>query len=296
LSPVRGDPFDLGNPGAYRAWRDAKLAGYPRRAEDLVVEVRDTRALSAAERGAIGERLRRANMAVYAGRSGGDPDKGIPRALGLQFGLERLDSNELADDDAISSIAVRDTAPRGEFIPYTTRPIRWHTDGYYNPPQRRIRAMALHCVRSAAHGGETMLLDHEVAYVLVRDANPDWVRALMRPDAMTIPERTDDAEVAREAQSGPVFSRDDEDGSLHMRYTARTVSIRWAGDPDTAAAARFMAQALSDEAPFALRLKLEPGMGIICNNVLHTRAAFCDDPERPRLLYRARYHDRARVA
>ena len=293
---MRGDPFDLGDPGAYRAWREAKLAGYPRRVEELVVEVRNPRALSAAERDAIRERLRRANMAVYASRSGSDPDKGIPRALGLQFGLKRLDSNGLADDDAITSVAVRDTAPRGEFIPYTTRAIRWHTDGYYNPPQRRIRAMALHCVRSAAQGGDTTLLDHEIAYLLLRDANPDWVRALMRPDAMTIPERADGAEVRREAQSGPVFSLDGDDGTLHMRYTARTVSICWAGDPDTAAATRFMAQSFTGEAPFALRLKLEPGMGIICNNVLHTRAAFCDDPERPRLLYRARYHDRARVA
>jgi hypothetical protein len=151
-------------------------------------------------------------------------------------------------------------------------------------------------VRSSAQGGETMLLDHEIAYILVRDANPDWVRALMRPDAMTIPARADGAGVKRETQSGPVFSLDEGDGTLHMRYTARTASIHWAGDPDTAAAARFMAQTLGDEAPFALRLKLEPGMGIICNNVLHMRAAFRDDPERPRLLYRARYHDRARVA
>jgi alpha-ketoglutarate-dependent taurine dioxygenase len=296
LSAVPGDPFDLGDPGAYRAWREAKLAGYPRRAEDLVVEVRDPRALTAAERAAIGERLRRANMAVYAGRTGSEPDKGILRALGLQFGLTRLDRNWLADDDGISSITVRATASRGEYIPYTDRAIRWHTDGYYNPPARRIRAMELHCVRCAAQGGETMLLDHEIAYVLLRDANPDWVRALMRPDAMTIPARADGAGVERETQSGPVFSRDAGDGTLHMRYTARTVSIQWAGDPDTAAAARFMAQSFGGEAPFALRLALEPGMGIICNNVLHTREAFGDDPERPRLLYRARYHDRARVA
>jgi alpha-ketoglutarate-dependent taurine dioxygenase len=296
LSPVQGDPFDLGNSDAYRAWREAKLAGYPRRADELVVEVRDPRALSAAERGAIGERLRHANLAVYATRCGEDPDRNILRALGLQFGLKRLDRNWLADDDGISSITVGDTASRGEFIPYTDRAIRWHTDGYYNPPARRIRAMGLHCVRSSAQGGETMLLDHEIAYILVRDANPDWVRALMRPDAMTIPARADGAGVKRETQSGPVFSLDEGDGTLHMRYTARTASIHWAGDPDTAAAARFMAQTLGDEAPFALRLKLEPGMGIICNNVLHMRAAFRDDPERPRLLYRARYHDRARVA
>lgn len=33
-------------------------------------------------------------------------------------------------------------------------------------------------------------------------------------------------------------------------------------------------------------------MGLVCNNVLHDRAGFDDDPQAPRLLYRARYLDR----
>ena len=280
-------------PRGFAAWRERKLARYPKSAEELIVEVRDPRKLSATERAAILERCARANMAVYASRCGDDSDKEIARALGLQFGLARLDPNWLADDDGISSIAVREEATRGEFIPYTSKAIRWHTDGYYNAPERRIRAFVLHCVRGAAGGGETQLLDHEIAYLLLRDANPDWARALMRPDAMTIPERANGGEVERAAQSGPVFSFDDA-GALHMRYTARTVSIQWARDTDTAAAVRFLAQILSKDVPFALRLKLEPGMGVICNNVLHARSAFRDDPERPRLLYRARYYDRIR--
>jgi alpha-ketoglutarate-dependent taurine dioxygenase len=77
-----------------------------------------------------------------------------------------------------------------------------------------------------------------------------------------------------------------------MRYTARSVNIEWASDRDTAEAVQFLARWLSDDAPFALRLKLAPGMGVICNNVLHTRGAFSDDPARPRLLYRARYYER----
>ena len=278
----------------YRAWRERKIAAYPKRADDLVVEVRDPRRLSAAERAAILERVGRANMAVYASSCGSDPGKEIARALARQFGLQRLDANWLADDDGVSSIRVRSGAQRGEFIPYTSKPIRWHTDGYYNPPGQRIRAFLLHCVREAAAGGETQLLDHELAYVLLREANPDWARALLRPDAMTIPARVHDGEIERAAQTGPVFSFDGADGSLHMRYTARTLNIDWAQDPDTTAAARFLAQWLSEDAPYALRLKLAPGMGVICNNVLHTRSAFRDDPAHPRLLYRARYYDRIR--
>ena len=33
-------------------------------------------------------------------------------------------------------------------------------------------------------------------------------------------------------------------------------------------------------------------MGLISHNVLHDRSGFEDDPQQPRLLYRARYLDR----
>lgn len=284
----------LGEPAAYAAWRERKIAGYPRSADELIVEVRDPRRLDRRERAAIGDRLRRANMAVYASACGELEDKEIARALGRQFGLERLDPNWLADDDGVSSIAAREGEAHGEFIPYTDRAIRWHTDGYYNPPERCIRAFVLHCVRSAADGGESLLLDHEIAYLMLRDENPDWVRALMAPGAMTIPERTEGGAVARAARTAPVFSVE-HGGALQMRYTARTVSVGWAGDRDTAAAVGWLAQRLAADVPHALRVRLEPGMGVICNNVLHARSAFRDDPARPRLLYRARYYDRGRA-
>jgi alpha-ketoglutarate-dependent taurine dioxygenase len=234
-------------------------------------------------------------MAIYASACTGHDDKDIPRKLGHQFGLQRLDPNWLADDDGVSSIAVREGDTRGEFIPYTNRAIRWHTDGYYNPPGRRIRAFVLHCVRSAAEGGENLLLDHEMAYLMLRDENPQWIRALMQPGAMTIPERSEGGEVVRATQTAPVFAIDSEDGALHMRYTARTVSIGWAKDADTAGAVDCLARWFAGDTPRALRLRLEPGMGVICNNVLHARSAFSDAAERPRLLYRARYYDRAQT-
>ena len=43
-------PFDLDNDAAYQHWRDTKRARHPRRAEDLIVDVADPRALSQAER------------------------------------------------------------------------------------------------------------------------------------------------------------------------------------------------------------------------------------------------------
>jgi len=235
-----------------------------------------------------------ANMAVYVGKTGRDPDKEIPRLLGMQLGLKTLDSHWLTDNDAISPISVRGAEVRGErreFIPYTDKPIKWHTDGYYNVPERTVRGLLLHCVESAASGGENQLLDHEIAYILLRDENPDFIRALSAPDAMTIPARTDESGIARAEQPGPVFSVDPH-CSLHMRYTARTVSIAWKDDAETQAAKAALERILATPTPWTLHGRLEPGMGLVCNNVLHDRAGFTETPERRRLLYRARYYER----
>ncbi|MDO9112612.1 MAG: TauD/TfdA family dioxygenase [Polaromonas sp.] len=287
-------PFDLEAPAAYQRWRDAKRASHPTRGQDLVVDVADPRNLSDAERQALLQRCATANMAIYRSPVYG-PDKAIPRQLAQQLGLHRLDGNWLADEDGISQIEVATkVGDRTAFIPYTNRPIKWHTDGYYHPQSRHIRAMILHCVRAAAAGGENALMDHEMAYIAVREANPDWVRALMAPDAMTIPERLDEDGVARAEQAGPVFSVDESSGALHMRYTARTRSVQWKDDAPTRAAVAFLEQLLGSDGPHRFRVRLEPGMGLVCNNVLHDRAGFADDPEHPRLLYRARYLDRIR--
>lgn len=284
--------FDLDNATAYAAWREAKLAVHPRRLEDLLVEVADPRRLTVAEREALLARCGVANMALYASATGNDPDKDIPRLLGRQIGLVNLDANRLADDDGISPLAVAPAGTRTEFIPYTDRGIKWHTDGYYNTLDRQVRGLLLHCVQSAESGGENRLMDHEIAYILLRDENPDYIRALTAPDAMTIPPRLEEGEVARAAQPGPVFSVYP-DGHLHMRYTARTVSIEWHDDPATKGAVAALERLLADEnSPYVFRGRLEPGMGLVCNNVLHDRAAFSDSETRKRLLYRARYYDR----
>jgi len=285
-------PFDLACPTAYQRWRDAKLACQPRQASDLIVDVADPRALQTRERQALLERCASSNMAIYRSLAHAE-DKDIARQLASQLGLHRLDGNWLADEDGISRIAVsRPVGDRAAFIPYTNRPIKWHTDGYYHPETRQIRAMTLHCVRQASHGGETALMDHEMAYIAIRDANPDWVRALMAPQAMTIPERLDEDGIARAEQAGPVFSVDAQTGELHMRYTARTRSVLWKGDTATRDAVGFLEQLLSNDSSHIVRLRLQPGMGLVCNNVLHNRAGFDDDPSQPRLLYRARYLDR----
>jgi alpha-ketoglutarate-dependent taurine dioxygenase len=286
------NPFDLENTDAYLRWRDHKLAHAITDPGELIVDIRDPRNLTKAEHAALLERCRRSNMAIYATRA--DPvDETTVQQFGLQFGLSSLDANWLAGEQGITRVTVcADDGKRQGYIPYTDRAIRWHTDGYYNPPERQIRGMILHCVHSAGQGGENRLLDHEIAYLMLRDENPDFIRALSAADAMTIPERTDDQGVARAAQSGPVFSIDPATGALHMRYTARTRSIAWKQDATTLAAVAALEKLLASDLPHIHGLRLEPGMGLLCNNVLHDRAAFDDDAASPRLLYRARYHER----
>ena len=290
-TPAPDSPFSLDNAAAYLAWREQKLSGCPSRVEDLVVEVHDPRCLTEAEHDAILQRCRRTNMAVYRSDCGADPDKAIPKQLGLQLGLTHLDRNLLADDDGITALSLAAGGARLDYIPYSNRPLNWHTDGYYNVTGRQIRAMLLHCVRPAMSGGINALLDHEIAYIMLRDADTRYVQALMETDAMTIPERIDEHGVARPAQTGPVFSVDPESGTLHMRYTARTRSIVWKQNPETLAAREFLDRLMASDTPYIFRVRLEAGMGIVCNNVLHNRSGFAGSGDDERLLYRARYYD-----
>lgn len=233
-------------------------------------------------------------MAIYSASHLPAADKSIPHRLAQQLGLSRLEGNYLADEDGLSSITPASDeggSVRGDFIPYTHKPINWHTDGYYNALDRRILGMTLHCAQDAESGGENALLDHEIAYIQLRDASPDYVAALMQPDAMTIPARMDEDNVARPEQSGPVFAVDPDAGFLYMRYTARTRSIVWKNNAVTQAAVKTLADILASS-EYILTARLSPGMGLICNNVLHTRSAFSDSPGHRRLLYRGRYYDR----
>lgn len=283
-------PFDLNDTVNYQRWREQKLEQALINPSDLIVEIADPGAVTTAEHAALCSRIQRSNTVVYA--SAVPMDEIALQRFGAQFGLLRLDANWLAGEQGITSITVStEDNQRHAYIPYTDRAIKWHTDGYYNLPEKQIRGMLLHCAQSAGQGGENRVMDHEIAYLMLRDANADFIRALSAPDVMTIPARIDEFDGVRAAQTGPVFSQDDA-GNLHMRYTARTRSIEWKQDETTLAAVALLERLLASESQHIHQLKLESGMGLLCNNVLHDRSAFTDDQHSPRLLYRARYLDR----
>jgi hypothetical protein len=247
-----------------------------------------------AERDAIVEACRRTNFALYQTDPEAPLTRDTLRAFGERLGLVHLDHHLWASAEGIAELRRESGNTRARYIPYTDRPMSWHTDGYYNCPAASVRGLIMHCVAPAAAGGANWLLDPEMVYIQLRDASPEFIEALTRPDVMTIPANTLEPGAHRPEVRGPVFSVNPADGTLHMRYTARTRSVFWKDDAVTHDAVAFLDDLLKPPVRFAVRVTLEAGQGIVCNNVLHNREAFHDssDPKRRRLLWRARYRDR----
>jgi hypothetical protein len=126
----------------------------------------------------------------------------------------------------------------------------------------------------------------------LRDVNPEYIKALQHPNAMTIPANVLAGKVIREAQSGPVFSLNSQ-GQLHMRYSARKRNIEWRQNTPTLEAVEFLENLLASDLDFIIKYALKAGEGIICRNILHCRTSFEDYamPEKRRLLFRGRYYD-----
>ncbi len=290
--------MSLEDKSAYQRWRTEKLADYPTSVDEVMVEIQDPRGLSTAERHKMLALCAKTNLCLYTTAGDQPAPKTHIRQLGQQIGLHDLDSNLYADQDSITSLrATAPTARQFDYIPYTDKPLNWHTDGYYNSGARRIGAFIMHCVTPAATGGDNAFLDPEIAYLLLRDAAPAHIAALMRADAMTIPANVENGVEIRPAETGPVFCVD-EKGALHMRYTARKRSIQWKPDDATQTARQFLETLLADiTCPYIFHYRFSRGQGIACNNVLHNRSGFVDAPDASaqRLIYRARYYDRIAV-
>jgi hypothetical protein len=283
-------PYLLENEGEYQAWRARKLK--------FRQEVPATRIFELDQQGRLSQsmlQLLRKQVAAYnfvIFQSASELDKPQFLALNSQFGLLELDANLGSDEDQVTSLqVVGDADDRAQYIPYTNRALNWHTDGYYNPPERRIDAFALYCVNQAGRGGGNYLFDHEMMYMLIRDQSPTALAALMCSDMLRVPANVQQNRVVRAEETGPVFSLQGNSCALSMRYTSRPRNIVWKADQRSTDALNLVREILI-EGSAMIEVRLQPRQGIICNNVLHGRQAFHDVAEQPaRLIYRARYHD-----
>ena len=291
-------PFSLDNDSSYQAWRSRKLENTQQllkkeNKKQLFIDIKDANHVTTSEMNLILSRCASFSFCLYRLQNLQQNNKQTVHQLAKQVGITHLDSNICADEDSLTSITQIHRKDQHAFIPYSTKRLSWHTDGYYNKPEHQINAMLLHCETPAKKGGESFLLDHELAYILLRDENPDYIKAFMQPDTMTIPANILNGKVIREAQTGPVFSIN-QHGQLHMRYTARQRNIAWKNNQLTTEANQLLTQYLENEnSPFIIKHTLQAGEGLICRNILHKRNHFMDDinPEKKRLLYRGRYYD-----
>ena len=281
---------------SYSKWRATKLSMAEKSLNLAPVALSDLANPSESERAEIAERCHSSNFALYSSPPAKDDSavRGQLRSFAQSFGLRIAEAHRSEGDQGIVALRVSDAPSQKGYIPYSTRAMNWHTDGYYNAPDNLISAFVLHCFQQAADGGTNDILDPEIVYIRLRDGHPAYLRALMHPQAMTIPENVEPDGSVRPASVGPVFYADAATGRLQMRYTARTRSIEWRDDTATLEAEAWLRDYLSTGDPLALHVRLRPGMGVLNNNVLHNRTAFADGPETDttRVIFRVRFHNR----
>ena len=171
-------PFDLGAERRLRrvARGEARAPIRPR-AADLVVPVRDPRALTPAEHAALAD-------ALPAREHGGLRERGGGRRQGAAARARRAvrparSSTATGSPTTTASAASRSRAEAAAATTSRTRTGRsagTPTATTTRPSGGSARWSCTACA-PAASGGENALLDHEIAYLLLRDADPALRRA-----------------------------------------------------------------------------------------------------------------------
>jgi alpha-ketoglutarate-dependent taurine dioxygenase len=283
----------LENETRYRQWRDSKFALRSELDPLEILRIDPENSLSEAKTESLKRQIDAYNFVLYEFDSCSE-QSAKQNFLDINHRLGLNDFEVRSDADSIGISELKDVGPddnRSQYVPYTSRKLNWHTDGYYNSTRQQINAFALYCVHPAAQGGGSYVFDHELMYIRIRDTAPELIAALMAHDLMVIPANIQANRVVRPEQSGPVFSICPRSGALHMRYSARPRNIDWKSDKVSERAINLIRDILIDDSD-VIEFELDAGQGIICNNILHGRKEFSDaDTARSRLLYRVRYLD-----
>ena len=280
----------------YLAWRATKLSRAEKSLNLAPVALSDLANPTESARFEIIKRCQQSNFALYSSPVS-DDDSVVRRNLRSfadAFGLRIAEAHRSGGDQGIVALRVSDAPSQKGYIPYSTRAMNWHTDGYYNGPDNLISAFVLHCMHQAADGGTNDILDPDILYIRLRDDHPAFLAALMHPQAMTIPANTEADGSVRPPSIGPVFYPDPGTGHMQMRYTARTRSIEWRDDPATREAEAWLREYLAAGDPLTFHARLAPGQGVLNNNVLHNRTSFANgaDNDHTRVIFRVRFHNR----
>jgi hypothetical protein len=280
----------------YLAWREEKLSQVKQLHLAPFIKIKNLASPTKKEKAELIKRCEKTNMALYqSDENFENPDviRSSLRDFSDTMGLEIAEKHRSAGKNGIVAITISDAPSQRAYMPYSKKPMNWHTDGYYNSKDEQILSMVLHCVYPASNGGKSQFFDNEIAYIRLRDKNPLYIKALMHEEAMSIPENKEENGNLRPISIGPVFSIS-ENNELIMRYTARTRSIKWRNDRLTQEAVKYLQNLLETGDDLIQSLTLKAGQGVLCNNSLHNRTGFDleEKSEQNRMLFRVRFHNR----
>ena len=250
-----------------------------------MVLIQDIRTPSDAELAALRRNCQQHNISFY--RLAKPCTRSELFHLWKALGLRSIVANPESTTDGISEIKVN---AQSRYIPYTNQPLRWHTDGYYNTGNKTIRAFAMHCVSPAAAGGTNIYYNPVVLLAQLLKKDPRLLSALLDPQAMTIPENMRDKHASRKTVVVPMLVV--EEDAFTLRYTERSQAIRWGQNPLLDTVRGEIHTILNQQSEYHISHTLQANEGVICNNVLHCRSAFQDNPNTPRLIYRARFQQK----
>lgn len=281
----------LDNIDNYKYWRDKKLANVADSIESCMVDIANPFALTTVEKEEIQHICYHNNFVLFEIKAQEYYDQAILQ-INQQMGLIDYDKNLYAQNNGLAYITQSDKIRQSEFIPYTNKAIGWHTDGYYNAIDNRVRAFSLFCVSPSAMGGVNQWIDPQMVYILLRDNNKYAVEALSHPQAMSIPEHKINEHVRRVKSTGAIFFIDELSNALYMRYTQRKKNIDFFNSTEIKQAVTLLDNLLNSTTPYHFEHTMSANQGLLCNNVLHNRSAFTDNPQYPRLLLRGRYANR----
>lgn len=278
-------PFILENETEYKNWRQTKLELYPLNINKFSIPL-DINNFQKKDLDLIKFNMNKYNFALYNFKS--ELKNNELENFCTMLNLNNSISNLFSDSKNISDIKDhKDTNNNqiGEYIPYTNKPLNWHTDGYYYPLNNSVKSFLLHCVNPAHRGGENLLLDHEILYILIRDHNPSYIKILMENNIMGIPRNKNNTESTN--INGPVFFIDDE-YSLNMRFTSRQQNIVWKKSDIIDKIKKFIFNFVESDTKYITKILLKKNQGYIANNILHKREKFFDNKNK-RLLKRIRF-------
>ena len=262
-------------------WAEEKEKNIPQNSDGILVNIHDINNVKTSEIAKIKETIYKYNSCIYSSKIALKSNTNLLKFVEL-VGMRTYDCNNI-DSNEISTITPLQNS-KINYIPYTDKPLNWHTDGYYD--KKSIFSWLLHCVNPATQGGENYLLDHELVLreYLLRN---DDINNLMAEDALTIPESK---YTSRSEISTYIFSFKNKYKRLHMRFSMRKDNIGTSAKASPAIIK--LREIIEDDcAKYSLTYKLQKNEGIITNNILHGRKAFKDDKVKRKLL-RIRSYER----